>query len=384
MSTVYVLGAGASKEATKSLEYSMPLASEFFEQKYIAKFWPQPLNDESYAGNILPPFEKSELRHLLLSYYDFDENKRTDINIEELFSFIESRAVVGQLSEFYPERLRNCKAQLLAYIYAVMRYLPWGLKNCALTQYILKKIRQGDSILTFNWDLIFDEALEQTNSRLHMDQRNLFYPSPGDPNSRSFFLRNDESRFLNGYEKEFDNNYKYGSFLKLHGSINYMYCETDQCTYHHVPIYVSTFFEAHRPLPCPVCGERLKPLIMPPSIKKSYSLGHFFRRQASIASEVLKRAENIVVIGYSFPQFDFEAIAMFRTIRNEYKEPKPSRVRLTYGPTHVSIVNPLSSSIPFRNRINEIMGANRTIENGAKEILIDWYESFDQFIEKNP
>jgi hypothetical protein len=116
----------------------------------------------------------------------------------------------------------------------------------------------------------------------------------------------------------FTYNRKYGEgveLLKLHGSINWVICQTPGCARLNKPTIVeSTFKDATdgsggtiepELASCPECSKLLRPYIVPPTWDKNLSdengvLAETWKR----AAEVLQSAETMVAIGYSLPEAD--------------------------------------------------------------------------------
>lgn len=389
-SRVYVLGAGASREATKNLQPPMPLVDEFFLPEYISKFWSENLYSNDFAKHLDPPFNESVLFHLLESYFDYkigtdsSLKEKNKVNIEELFSLVESISIINSGEEFYARRLSAAKQELLMYIFKVMRYLPWSHKVIPLYSFISKNLRKTDSIVTFNWDLLMDEQLEQVEEGRNILERQMqlfnldsfskVMPGISVP-------RNDGSVYFTGYDSKVYDDYSQSWYLKLHGSINYLKCENKDCRRFHWPLRASTFFEPHRPLPCPECSSRLQIFIMPPYVHKTYALNNFTKRQAYLTKNVLRRADELVIIGYSFPDFDFEAKSLFKMLRLERSHSKVTpKAKLSSRLEKIILVNPLVKDEQFKAKIEGIFGLKNTELNYGKEICLELYESADEFL----
>ncbi|HVP45715.1 MAG TPA: hypothetical protein VMT32_03995 [Bryobacteraceae bacterium] len=115
---------------------------------------------------------------------------------------------------------------------------------------------------------------------------------------------------------------RWGSLLKIHGSINWMYCS--QC--HHLEIGWSqrrgapsrigqVFFTldeqyAHRSL-CPECQTRLRPILITPTHRKDYRNPHLARIWYE-AERALQRANRVIFVGYSLPDDDVEVIYLLK------------------------------------------------------------------------
>jgi hypothetical protein len=129
---------------------------------------------------------------------------------------------------------------------------------------------------------------------------------------------------------------RWGSLLKIHGSVNWMYCS--QC--HHLEIGWSKsgapsrighiFFRdlddqyAHR-AECPECKTGLRPVLITPTHRKDYRNPHLARIWYE-AERALQRANRVIFVGYSLPDDDVEVIYLLKrglgTLNPEPLEPK--------------------------------------------------------------
>jgi hypothetical protein len=117
----------------------------------------------------------------------------------------------------------------------------------------------------------------------------------------------------------------FGTLLKLHGSLNWLYCKT--C--HRLEIGAS---ESRRYLrvmtklfgrptleqsytadgaPCPTCTTKLRPLLVAPTHLKDYRNPHLTQVWYE-AERVLREAERVIFVGYSLPEDDVEVIYLLK------------------------------------------------------------------------
>lgn len=137
-----------------------------------------------------------------------------------------------------------------------------------------KQRRCRDTVITFNYDLVLDRAFEQMGIDfgygLNIDQSDASGPDV--------------------------------TFLKLHGSINWKTCPTCE------GVKITSAIDSKNALSnCSDCGQRLSPLLVPPSWDKASSGIHGARQLASqwrAAAEALTSATRICIIGYSVPETD--------------------------------------------------------------------------------
>ena len=117
---------------------------------------------------------------------------------------------------------------------------------------------------------------------------------------------------------------KYGSVLKLHGSLNWLFCRT--CQRLELGATESTRFldifariagqdlkKAFTPdgARCSVCGWKLLPLLVAPSHLKDYRNPHLSLVWYE-AQRMLRQATKVVFIGYSLPDDDVEVVYLLK------------------------------------------------------------------------
>ena len=111
-------------------------------------------------------------------------------------------------------------------------------------------------------------------------------------------------------------------FLKLHGSLNWVYCRNKKCenykklrlvrSEHKKPIYNLDIFDYDKECKC---GERKQSFIIPPvSNKDIIHRNSFINKNWRLARNILPSAKEIVFIGYSFPKTDFYSFWLFRQL----------------------------------------------------------------------
>ena len=158
-------------------------------------------------------------------------------------------------------------------------------------------MESGDSVLSFNYDLLMENALRH-------------------------FGRFVDSGYLLNFHSVFDRSWTNPQFesseihvVKLHGSMNWLRCS-----------FCGSYFLLRRQkledlkvwLPpdvnCPKCKANQsywERLIIPPLLAKRYedpSINYLWRE----AKRILSKAEEIMIIGYSFPTTDLASEALLR------------------------------------------------------------------------
>jgi hypothetical protein len=117
---------------------------------------------------------------------------------------------------------------------------------------------------------------------------------------------------------------RFGTLLKLHGSLNWLYCKT--C--HRLELGASesrkfikilnkligpTVEQSYAPdgSPCPTCRTKLRPLLIAPTHFKDYRSPHLAQVWYQ-AERVLREADRVIFIGYSLPDDDVEVIYLLK------------------------------------------------------------------------
>ena len=162
-------------------------------------------------------------------------------------------------------------------------------------------------VITTNYDLLIDAAI----MHLSLTRKP---PDGGFPDYgcqiRTDFYREKAGRF--------------GILLKLHGSLNWLYCWT--CRHLELGPSKATKFRValgrlagaqllenayKRGSRCPTCKTRLRPLLIAPTHLKDYRNPHLMQVWHE-AERVLRDASRVIFIGYSLPDDDVEVIYLLK------------------------------------------------------------------------
>jgi hypothetical protein len=356
---VFILGAGVSREDTVHLQYPLPLAREFFTSHYISEYWP--------TSSGFAPFHESATGQILTHYFGAVYRKKgrrysinCSANIEEVYSFIESFSNEYNGIATIPGLLETAKAELVAYIETLISSLPWKLNEPKVHSAIVRALTPEDSLLTFNWDLLIDKALNlnPTGQALAKRQLELFEsPSRNVP----FFLG------IPG-----DNGY----YLRLHGAVNLAICSNPSCRYRSVPHSFGLDDHVADMWLCRGCGAQLETMIIPPHVHKSYAAHAHFRLQANIAAELLRAASEIFLLGYAIPVFDFNAATLFRIGRMDPRAAHESGSNLH----RVVVANPEVLDKSYQSKIRTLFGLNRTGAIHGRDVELVLYSNLKEFL----
>lgn len=117
---------------------------------------------------------------------------------------------------------------------------------------------------------------------------------------------------------------RFGTLLKLHGSLNWLHCRT--CQRIEIGASESTRYlkrlrqlvgpsleqsYAYGGSPCLGCGTRLRPLLIAPTHLKDYRNPHLAQVWYQ-AEQVLREADRAIFIGYSLPDDDVEVVYLVK------------------------------------------------------------------------
>jgi NAD-dependent SIR2 family protein deacetylase len=304
--SVYVFGAGASVHA------GAPLGKEFLLRAFnLFLFFDGSDMDDDKVLKVASYIDK--LYDIGLS--DGLENDRRDIddtclkylanmNIEDLLTFV-GLELREETSSESGEELRETEEALHYFIFRTLEeslkgsfsrfYKPrdngeydWKPKNC-YDKLLMNRIDKDalNVMISFNYDLLLDRSLAINNEDVFPDYSLRF------------------SHIVNF------NRYKYLQrnvpFLKLHGSLNWGYCaKCDSMTLYSFERYENLLKEI-----CLTCGNRLTPVLIPPTYLKNIGFSQLPLLWDQ-AEKLLQRADEITIIGYSFPDADIEAKWLFK------------------------------------------------------------------------
>lgn len=159
--------------------------------------------------------------------------------------------------------------------------------------------------MNLNWDNVFETFLNELQPRML------------DYGTVVFNIDKEDDTYVNSIYTERNQRLK---FLKLHGSLNWLYCSN--CGRLFVRSYKTIGLDAfYRPVKCRFCknlslfsrnrknriedSPRLQSLIITPTYLKDFNNLHL-RQIWQNAFYELSQAKEIIFIGYSFPEADFE------------------------------------------------------------------------------
>ncbi len=209
----------------------------------------------------------------------------------------------------------------------------------------ISEIRQAMELGIFE---LLERKLNQAQTTNHHSLLSRLYPPPVEPHviSLNYDLLIDTAMMF--YSEQYDNhdgrlpNYccdiqtefykseprRFGTLLKLHGSLNWLHCKT--C--HRLEIGASEskrFLKVLNRLlgsgaqatldtvylskgsPCQICSSEMRPLLVAPSHLKDYRNPHLMQIWYE-AERILRQSKRVIFIGYSLPDDDLEVVYLFK------------------------------------------------------------------------
>jgi hypothetical protein len=204
--TVYILGAGLSRAS----EFRLPLMSELLSDLDPTCFGSQDEADR-VSEWLHKHFSKVQLRDAedVLTFLDCALSS----HLFDLDSQEELRPVQRSLISYLGRRLRhNKKTNVLA--------------PSELCKKLLERLRDEDTIITFNYDSIVEHTLSASSDRLRDRLRQEYVKRSTGIVERGFFNWGDRGPELSLPKAELDQ----GRILHLHGSVDWTTCENPSCS----------------------------------------------------------------------------------------------------------------------------------------------------------
>jgi hypothetical protein len=219
------------------------------------------------------------------------------------------------LGKWHGERLLKAKRAIeytiFAVIEAALQHIP---KNKQFHQNLLEPLYNRNiepSVVSLNYDVIVDNSMFSLSEQFQGSRPPAYHVDISTPRYRTF-----------------SKNGVYGQLFKIHGSLNWLYCE--KCKrldlfvskgmrtakaldelYHSVP-----FDDAYscRGTPCrnrPICDGFIGPILVTPTYIKDYDNPHIANVWRE-AEHAMKESDRAVIIGYSLPTDDVEVAMLLK------------------------------------------------------------------------
>jgi len=338
--TVYFLGAGASAAS----EFELPTMKNFFKE-FSIKTYPNlsrfiikhyfPRFYFNLASKDIQQLEKEKVSEI-------EETIQQDpkLNLEEIFSYLDYYLSKTR----FKENLYAAKRELIYYIFKRLNIHSDKIKSLNQNKVwsdifasIFRKLSYQDTIITLNYDVVIESTLEKVWKDMSKEEKKTLWGEKASLNEHPLLVKLYREvlpmmkMYWSGLVSPF---YKIeesrdGLFLKLHGSLNWVYCPNKLCI-NHFNIFPTNSIELAMQLAifprCRVCGEPLEIAIVPPSMYKVYEEVPKINFIWSLAYQELRKASEIIIIGVSFADTDFYLRGLFKSAIIEginYIEGKP-------------------------------------------------------------
>ncbi len=366
--TIFILGAGASYSHSNK---EFPLVNDIF--KVAKKEVVTPL---FYDFNTLNPNYECVEEYIRKNFNKNIFDTRHKLNIEDILTNLEIDIEKTRSNKLQIVRDRIIEIIFITFIKLTLKSAYYK-KN---SDYFLffDKLEDTDTIITYNWDLLLDNIFDREELTSKLEIKNL------SGNERERIKKKQYLRMLIDLSAYRDLSWdrtnapyeKYqskGYYLKLHGSIDWLYCPNEDCGSYSKVFPVKNFIgEEHliNEYKCSECSSIMEHLIIPPILNKSYSRFPFIKKLWNIALEELRSADELVIWGYRLPPTDFYNKWLFRQKSDKLKK--------------VTIINPDC----FKKIKNKKLQRNKTFLDPFLDIFeaskivpeINYYENYTDYI----
>lgn len=279
---VFLFGAGATRGGFQANRLPPPVDADFFEIAGQIK------------GHGTPALARKVLQDVHGLY-----GRIFGIGLENYYRDIETRAKIGSFAKSankpkdWKKRQRNLEEFIRrVIIQTTCKSKAKHLKPVRSRQHakILSKLQKGDSVLTFNYDLVIEESFGSTD---------VWTPIGGYGDSVHGVRSEWCTKWLEGHGVTRASRSKI-RLLKLHGSINWTLYKTGEIKLKDRPFVVRA-------------GRFETVSILPPGWNKRIDKNPYKQlwREARLK---LERCKTIVIIGYSLPEADLLAKALFAEV----------------------------------------------------------------------
>lgn len=361
--TVYILGAGASYSHSNK---EFPLINDIFKvaKKSLVTSLITDINTlnpnygcvEDYIGNT---FNKSIF------------NIKQKLNIEDILTNLEIDIEKTKSNDLQIVRDRIITIILVTFILLDRKSVYYKRNG----EYFLffDRLKDNDTIITYNWDLLLDNILDR--ERIISNIKNIGQVENGILKKQYLRMLMDLSAYRDlSWDRTsapYEQYNSKGYYLKLHGSIDWLYCPNEDCGLYSKVFPVKNVSGGCliADYKCHECSSRMKHLIIPPILNKNYSSFPFVKKLWNIALEELQSADELVIWGYRLPPTDFYNRWLFRQKSDKLKK--------------VIIINPKC----FRKRKNKELRKNKIFLEPFLDIFeaskivpeISYYENYSDY-----
>jgi hypothetical protein len=279
---VILFGAGASKGALEEGRLSPPVDLDFFEAA------------NSLSGHGTPTISKRVLKSVWELY-----NKTSGVGLEEYYRDIETRAAISIFAKSANkpkdwERRKTDLEELIRRVYIQstvdLTVQPPKPNDSVAHKTVLEYLKPGSTIITFNYDLVIEEAFSDAALWNPIDGYGTAVHGTTFDWCRNWLkIRN----YQNGTKSQI-------RLLKLHGSLGWTLYKNRQIRL--------------KARPYTVRKKRAEQIsVLPPGWNKKINVNPYkiFWREARLR---LERCKSLMIIGYSLPDTDVLARSLFAEV----------------------------------------------------------------------
>jgi len=266
-------------------------------QRYLSRLYGIDVNNLGRTDPTAGLSSKDHKKALLIKRLE-------DVNIEELLTLV---MIARQIDPSQPseDHIINLIVQTINYYSQQIDH-----KNGAYNEFVEQLDCESDSIITFNWDTLLDKLFSEnyappirTTTGIIAYHSNFLEVCTAE-RENSFDSDRIKSPYIpDSILRENKATIPFGShYIKLHGSINLVYCTNILCENYQKPLIRKGHLWQHNR--CGPCHEALKLYIIPPIQNKPIRDMPYIRRSWNKAQELCMAAEQVVFWGYSLPPTD--------------------------------------------------------------------------------
>lgn len=221
-----------------------------------------------------------------------------------------------------------------------------------------------DCVITFNWDLLLDNALGREEVLRSVDVAEII----DGENHYARFVQNTSGwgdRTQKGIRipRPIRRLTRRGQIIKAHGSIDWFTCTNEVCRSYGQIFPLLKYSRRPR---CEGCIEPMEPVIVPPTLDKQVRELPGLRKIWSAATHAIGRADRVIIWGYSLPPTDFSSEWLLRQMGTKQS-------------LHVVLINP--------DILDEDHGLNSSfidrflnpIVNPRSKVQVSLYRCFEEF-----
>jgi hypothetical protein len=251
-----------------------------------------------------------------------------EYNLEEVLSFIYLSE--ARTPTWFGEDIAATRAPVFSYR-ALLKYVQETLHidpvspPCNKHMTLFKRLCPQDTVLSVNYDVIADEALKSVEK--DSDGK---LPRPSRMAKMSALVG--QANFMGGEPPALlEVEREWGFYLKLHGSLDWLYCSNRQCpnNWRFYCVGVESFQDQAAGQSCRLCGWPIQVFIVPPLLAKTLDATGRLAFLWNLALRELASATEVTIIGLSFVPSDIELKWLVRQAN-----------ALRKSPVSLEIVNP--------------------------------------------